>query len=235
MKKLMMFIMVAMLSWTVMAGEIKKVELKGNNFFPITTEFTEILLEDFIKKTISYKGKELYVYIDSPGGSVLAMSRMIGIMESSPIKFICVARFAASAAFNVFQYCDKRYMLYDGILMSHNASGTFSGELPRIDSLLKSFKLLVQRVERGVARKLKLEYKDYKALINKNFWLVYPQALEYNATDGIASITCSGELLRKLVKKTMEICSIFGCKKRTLIFSACPLIKDAIKGEDYAK
>ena len=85
----------------------------------------------------------MYIYFDTPGGDVISLSRMVRLMKGSDIKFTCVAAFAASAGFMLFQHCDKRLLLSDGILMSHNWAGGFQDEAPRLLSLFNVYQSLV--------------------------------------------------------------------------------------------
>ena len=86
-----------------------KIVFDEGNFFAVNASFDEVLLDSFTRRVMTTDEKKIFIYFDSPGGSVFALTRMIGIMKSSNIKFVCVARFAASAAFMMFQRCNERY------------------------------------------------------------------------------------------------------------------------------
>ena len=236
MKKLLILFMVCM-SFTVFAkSKDVNIVLKDNNFFAVTEAFTETLLEKFNRKIMTYDGKEMFIYLDSPGGSVFAMSRIIGIMKASDIKFTCVARFAASAAFAMFQQCDNRYMLYDGIIMQHNASGGFRGEFPRIYSLLNAINDLVKDVEKNSARRMKMKLKDYKVAINNNLWLSRATASKYGAVDNIINnIKCSPGLVKKVVNKAIRKCGWLSCTVSYKKFSGCPLLTQPLPKKDKSK
>ena len=76
----------------------KSVTFEEGNFFAITTSFNQSLLDDFTEKVLNHDSDELFIYFDTPGGSVIALSRMARIMKGSDIKFTCITNFAASAA-----------------------------------------------------------------------------------------------------------------------------------------
>ncbi|NVM34015.1 MAG: ATP-dependent Clp protease proteolytic subunit [Candidatus Lokiarchaeota archaeon] len=205
------------------------VKLENNNFFAVTDVFTEQLVESFTRKVMTYDKDRLIVYIDSPGGSVFAMARIIGIMKSSKIKFTCVARFAASAAFAMFQACHDRLLLYDGIIMQHNASGFFRDEFPRIMSLFNAINDIVIDVEHMTSKRLKMEYKDYKVAINNNLWLSRVTAPKYNAIDAvIKTIGCDKDLIEKTVIKPQRKCGWFDCITEYKKFSGCPLLAEPL-------
>lgn len=170
MKKLLLGL-VFLLSFSLSAKNVKEIQFAGENFFAVTSGFNEGLLDEFARKVMTYEDKKMYVYFDSPGGSVFSLARMRGIMRASDIQFICIARFAASAAFSLFQGCTKRYMLPDGIIMQHNASGGFFGELVRIRQRILVFQSILDRMEAYDAKRMGMSIKAFKAKINKEFWL----------------------------------------------------------------
>ena len=203
-----------------------KIKFEKGNHFAVTTAFTENLLDEFNKKVmLTDEGETLYIYFDSPGGSVFAVSRMIGIMKTSNIKFVCVARFAASAAFMMFQNCNERWVLPDGVLMSHNAAGGFRGELPRVRTLLEAVENIVHDMEIEIVKKLNIDMKEYLRLINNNLWLTKNSAWKYAAIDGVVNnVSCSKALIT--TKKTTYnlIRSFFGTVKQKVTKSGCPLL-----------
>ena len=201
----------------------EKIELTSGNFFPITEKFSQRLLDNFTEKVMLYdNSKTLYLYFDSPGGSVFAVSRMIGILKTSGIKTTCIARFAASAAFMLFENCTNRYLLSDGVLMSHNWAGGFQDEGPRIKSLFNVVDRIVQNIEIPIAKRMNLDFKEYKRLINNNLWMDIQFAKKYYAIDGyLHGITCS----KKLIKR--RISTRRGYK------SGCPLITKTYSSSTY--
>lgn len=225
------------LNITNLTKEGHNVKFAVGNFFPITSVFSEKLLADFSEHLMNYDGDEMLIYFDSPGGSVFAMARMIGLMNSSKIKFKCVARFAASAAFNMFEACDTRLLLPDGILMSHEWSGGFRGEAPRILSLFKAIDGLVKHIEVQTVAKLNIEMKEYKALINQNLWMTAELGIKYNAIDGLVNnVSCSRKLTKQRVIKTVQFYSFRGPINSTVIKNGCPLISKTYKkknSEEY--
>ena len=201
------------------------VTLDGDDFIGITTPYDESLSSRFAEKLLTYEGKTLYIYFDSPGGSVFSMSRMIELMRISKIEFVCVARMAASAAFMTFQHCDRRFILPDGILMAHNASGGFSGEFPRVRSLLDVIDGLIKPIEERVAKRLRMSFSEYKTAINNNLWLNSSTAKDNNAVDGIINITCSKSIVNQKVTVTETVRTLFGPTTTEKTISRCPLIK----------
>lgn len=223
------------LAFNVFAGEtvVKKepinptkiITFDGDNFFPITEEFSETLMENFVEKLMIHEDKELILYFDSPGGSVFSLARMVAAMKSSKLKFICVARFAASAAFSLFQYCNERYVLNDGIIMQHNWSGGFQDEAPRILSLFNAVDKLVKEIDEPVIKKLGLTSEEFYKKINNNWWMSGKDAVNQNAADAVAlNVTCSKDTIRKKIIKSKTSYSFFGSSSEKVKVSLCPLL-----------
>lgn len=199
--KQFLVIMLALVTMGASAGEsTPSVKFEEGNFFAITSQFNRKLLDDFSEKLLSYDKKELFIYFDTPGGSVLALSSMVRLMKASDVKFTCVASFAASAGFMLFQHCDKRYLLSNGVLMSHNWSGSFSGEAPRILTLYNTINDLVATIESVAIQKMSVNKKEYAALINDNLWMTSRLATKYAAIDKvITKVSCSKDIIEQRV------------------------------------
>jgi ATP-dependent protease ClpP protease subunit len=184
------------------------------------------MANEFMERVFSSKKKELLIYIHSGGGSVFSMNRIISTMRASGKTFTCIARFAASAAFMIFEHCDNRYVMEDSILMSHNASGGFYGEFPRIRTQLTLWEKIVEKSERTIAKKMGMKYEDYKTEINKEMWMEYTTALQRKAADVLVGAYCTKATVEKLITKSVETCGLFECKTDYVTVSACPLISE---------
>ena len=210
----------------IVNNSVPKIVLEKDNFFAITSSFNQKLLDDFSEKLLTHNSKKLYIYFDTPGGSVLALSRMVRLMEGSSIEFVCIASFAASAGFMLYQFCDKRYMVSDGIIMSHNWAGGFADEAPRIITLFEAIQSLVDPMEEKAVQNMNVDMKEYKRLINNNLWMPYNLAKKYDAIQEQAHITCEKSLVKKRIKLKPTY-SIFRSRfgSSGLYKSGCPLIQ----------
>lgn len=202
--------------------------LEEGNHFPITSQFNGKLLDDFTEKVLTHEDKELILYFNTPGGSVVALSRMARIMKGSDIKFICVANFAASAGFMLFQHCSERLLLSDGVLMSHNWAGTFSDEAPRILTMYNTIQSLVSTIEATAISKMNVDAKEYAALINNNLWMTSVLANKYAAIDNVIDrVTCSKSLIKQ--RNPISTRGRYGSRGSTIYKSGCPLIQKTYK------
>lgn len=85
---------------------------------------TLMLAEQIREAYLSENIKHIHINIDSPGGYVGVMLEIIDQIELAKekgIKFTClVTRTAASAAFLIFNTCDKRQVYETSMLMWHS-------------------------------------------------------------------------------------------------------------------
>jgi ATP-dependent protease ClpP protease subunit len=196
-----------------------------DNIIAVKGIFDENMASDFSRKVMTSTEDEILVYIDSPGGSVDSLDRMLQIMKVSEKKFICVSRMAASAAFMLFENCDKRYILVDGTLMGHNASLMLSGEITKVKSQLDYILEMLKRIETNVAKRLGISYKEYKSLVANEIWYGAEIAIKKSAADEITTAICTKELTEQIYEKTITNCNLFGgCETKTATLSECPLI-----------
>jgi ATP-dependent protease ClpP protease subunit len=79
----------------------------------------------------------MYIYLSSPGGSVLEGNKIIDqikTMELAGVNVVCVADFAASMAFVILQACQKRTALPSSVLMQHQMSLGLEGPIENINN-----------------------------------------------------------------------------------------------------
>ena len=103
------------------------INLKG----VIDTKSVNRFLYDF--NLVNNKNK-LYVFIDSPGGSVEDGYKII--TEFQKYNITCIVDKAYSMAFAILQVCDKRYLLPHGKIMQHQISLGIMNEFGKIKSYL---------------------------------------------------------------------------------------------------
>lgn len=178
------------------------VELGPDNLVRLVGEISEPSASAFIQElyTVSAKSPVVSVYIDSPGGDVLAGIRMIdavvGIKAVRPgVKLHCFAQTAASMAFIFLQTaCDKRVVSSFSLLMSHQASLGVRGKAGEIETRMDLVRQLLQVLDVRVAARLGMSVEDYRTKIVNDWWLVGTKALDVRAADVLGVAACSAEL-----------------------------------------
>lgn len=74
---------------------------------------------------LAYPGNDIHMTIDSPGGSIFAMSAILRAMEhrkANGATITCIVNgMAASAAFTILTHCTKRIVIEHSYLLFHDA------------------------------------------------------------------------------------------------------------------
>lgn len=110
---------------TITLPENRTIEIIGDIDFPLLQKANDL------KKMVSDSKAPIYILINSPGGSILAMDQFIGAMKiakAHKVQLNCVVGvIAASAAFDILTACDRRYALPTSLLLFHPPSVTLMG------------------------------------------------------------------------------------------------------------
>jgi ATP-dependent Clp endopeptidase proteolytic subunit ClpP len=206
--------------------ETGEIEFTTNNLIVMRGPITSQSASQFVKTFHELEHKDevarIYIYLRSPGGSIFAGDYISNIIQSSKKEVVVVIDFAASMAFHVAQYADKRLMLPTGTMMQHHASGgTGDGQFPNVDKQWDWIKRKVGMMnKKDAAACSKISYNDFMKNIDRDWWLLSDEALAAGCIDGIASrVTCSKDLSNKTI---VESVSLLGVEVE-LSWSACPL------------
>lgn len=163
---------------------------------------------------------EIYLVLNTPGGSVDAGSLFIDVAKRFPIPIHTVTIFAASMGYQIVQGLGKRYILESGTLMSHRASGGMRGEFyGNLDTRIDWIKQGVDHLDKVAADRIGISLAEYKELVRDELWLVGQNAIDKKNADIIADVICGPDLMGSH-KETVN--TIFGSYVAT--FSNCPII-----------
>lgn len=222
--KTLLATLLCLLATTATATDVYTLE-KGK-YISLTDVVSNDSTNAAIYQLLSSKGDEVTMFISSPGGSIIAGLNLIQAMKASGKTITCIADFAASMAFIILQNCDKRLVTPNAVVMQHEASFGARGARPHVNSMVDFVNRMVATIEVQQAERIGMSLEDFKAKARNDWWLFGKEAIDNGVADSLTFVSCSTELLNKLVKKTAR--SFFGSKTYTA--SACPLIKGSFKG-----
>lgn len=189
---------------------------------PIVAESSSAFVKKFHELEHLDEVQKIYVYVKSPGGSIFAGDYIANIMASSKKEVVAIVDFAASMAFHVSHFADKRLILPTGTMMQHHASGgTGSGEFPNVEKQWNWIKKKVALMNnKDSAACLQTNYDQFMKNIDRDWWLLADEAVSSGCVDGVASIvTCSKDLSNKVES---EFVSFLGMRFE-IQWSGCPL------------
>lgn len=197
-----------------------RIQLTEANSLTLRGVVDDESMGELIKQMQTRGGKDLYLYIYSPGGDIMAGQRLIEAMKSYPGHITCVADVAISMAFIVFQNCETRLTFPTGVLMQHEASYSIKGDAPHNLSYIAWLTRVLRRLDDQQAKRIGISYEDFKKHTAVDWWQDGNEAVANHVADGFTGVTCSKELTEKTTKQTVRE-FIFTAE---LTWSGCPLI-----------
>jgi ATP-dependent Clp protease protease subunit len=143
----------------------------------------------------------LYLFLNTPGGSIQAGLELIETLKGLGRPVNTVTLFAASMGFQIAQNLDERYIIKNGVLMSHRARGGFEGEFGgQTPSQIESrFQLWMDRLnemdQQTVNRtKGKQTLESYQKAYASELWITGTKSVEQGYADKVVSVKCDSSL-----------------------------------------
>jgi ATP-dependent protease ClpP protease subunit len=169
----------------------------------------------------------IYLYLSSPGGSVLEGNKLIDqikTLQLNGVNVVCVADFAASMAFVILQSCPTRLALPSSILMQHQMSLGLKGSLENVDNYLDFIHSINDNLEKLQSDRMNMTEEDFRNKVMNDWWIPGHLAKKLNAVDDLVMVKCSKELIPKRERITVR--TIFGTVEIT--YSKCPIAREPI-------
>ena len=212
---------------SLLCVDSKLVELNEDNLITLRGTVNSDSVSKWIRDINLINDDDIYMYITSPGGSVLqgmAFIEQLNALKLSGKKINCIADFAASMAFVIFQSCSTRYVLDSSVLMQHQMALELGGNLINVENYLKFINDNDLKLTREQALRLNMTSIDFHNKVMNDWWITGDSALEHNLADEKINVKCSKDLFRKT--ETINIRTIFG--EVTLEFYKCPIISNPV-------
>jgi len=202
-----------------------KLVLNASNHVVLNGDISEKIVHEVIIKIASHPKKGLYLYINSPGGSVHAGNTMINFLKSTDKKVFCIADYAASMAFYIMQYCHKRIVSNNSVLMQHESSLRIEDSVPNFMSKLKWLRDMINTTETNMAKKLDLSYDEYKGKIAGDWWIYGKHAVDEGIADEVRLVSCTNDLIKTTTGGGVAVAAgLFGLTAlASPKVSACPI------------
>lgn len=165
----------------------KKVTLELNE---VTQDSVDSLIDNLHQLDKSSKVKEIWLKIDSPGGSVPDGNRLIDSMEQLHKKIVCVADHQAmSMGFFILQECPVRYMTKRTILMIHEpAINPGPEKTSSLENDVEFMKALTTSLLQTSSQKMKVSVPFLRRKIKNHDWYMdWKEAVKVKAVDKIVS------------------------------------------------
>ena len=198
------------------------VELNPRNMITIRGPIKHESVSDFMVKASKIDSNEIYIYISSPGGSVMEGMKIVDIiksLEKSGRTVSCISDFSASMAFIILQSCPRRLATFSSVLMQHQMSLGLEGNIENINTYLDFIRQIDVELNKLQADKIGMSEESFKDKIENDWWIHGPDAKKNSVVDDIVLINCHKDLFGKY--ETLVVSTMFGPVK--LKYTKCPL------------
>jgi ATP-dependent Clp protease protease subunit len=227
MKKFIISLIITLGSITAFSKEVKtvKITLKDTNVVTLRGPFTygsvtpvQVRLLE-LSRTLP-KNSPIFLFLDTPGGSVSAGMQLINTAKSIPQKVVTITNFSASMGFVTAQLLGPRVILPNGVFMSHRAYAGVEGQIPgelntRVDYITES----IVDIEKICAARMGISHKKYSSMIVNEYWTFGKAAVKQGAADFVGKVVCDSSLSGT---QQLKVDTMFGPVNVT--FSKCPLV-----------
>tara|TARA_Y100000287_G_C14127522_1_gene308096 strand:+ start:66 stop:761 length:696 start_codon:yes stop_codon:yes gene_type:complete len=215
----MYFFLLQLLLLCISAQKIKQITLTNKNFIPIRGTINEQTSSNFIYELNQHQNKSnIFVYLNTNGGSVESGNKILE--EIQKYNLSCIAERAYSMGFVLLQGCTKRYITKYSKLMQHQISYGIQNEKEKIDNYARFINEIDYELNKMQAKKLKMDYEDFKLKTLNEWWVFGKNAIENNMADKMVNVFCTSELTKK--NYTVEQGPF------TYTYSKCPLVSEPL-------
>lgn len=204
------------------------VELNSRNMITIRGPIQHESVSDFMSKSSKIDSNDIFIYISSPGGSVMEGMKIVDIiksLEKSGKNVSCISDFSASMAFIILQSCPRRLATFSSVLMQHQMSLGIEGDIENINTYLNFIKQIDIELNKLQADRIGLSEENFKRKIENDWWIHGPDAKKNQVVDDIVLINCHQDLHGKY--ETLQVSTMFGPVK--LKYTKCPLSRYPIE------
>ena len=202
--------------------------LSQKNLIVLRGQITGKSAADVIVRMNTVSVPTIYIYISSPGGSVmdgLTIVDQIEVMKHRGTEVHCIADVALSMAFVIFQSCPTRHVTTASILMQHQMSLTVQGNLRNIETYMDFIRRTSLVTDTRQAERMGLDLNTFRLKVVSDWWLQGADIVVQGGADHLTLVYCESELTRRNVvdKINTEFYSV------NITYSGCPIARSPLK------
>ena len=134
--------------------------------------------------------KDIYLYINSPGGVVTAGMAIYDTMRfiKPDVSTVCMGQAASRGAFLLAGGAQgKRYCLPNSRVMIHQPLGGFQGQASDFEIHAKQILDLKERLNRMLSENTGQDYDKVSRDTDRDYFMAAEEAIDYGLVDGILS------------------------------------------------
>tara|TARA_B100001287_G_scaffold270997_1_gene270592 strand:+ start:1930 stop:2667 length:738 start_codon:yes stop_codon:yes gene_type:complete len=202
-----------------------EIELNQDNTILIRGEINDKSATEFVFDVNKRKKKsELYVFLDTNGGSVDAGNKII--YEIQKYNLSCIANKAISMGFVILQSCNKRYITPLSTLMQHQISYGIINEKAKVENYVDYIRQIGDHLTLLQSKKIGISKREFERRTYNDWWLFGEKAIQENCADEISKVICTSKLTNSTYTEDKG--------SYTYTYSKCPLITSYISKKKNA-
>jgi ATP-dependent protease ClpP protease subunit len=228
--------LLALASLSAYADETKHITLEAKNTASLREEFDGGSVDAVKSKLIELDQtlgpkEELYLYLNTPGGSIIAGNELIDVTKGLKHKVNVIVNFAASMGYMTTQaITGKRYITGSGVLMAHRAYVGTEGNSPgNFEQRVAFNQTLIKNLETIASSRVGLSLDDYRGKVREEYWVTGgSEAVKQKQADEVVNVACSSDLNGTTVETVYTMFGPIG-----IVWANCPLISQPV-GLDFS-
>lgn len=202
-----------------------EIELNQDNTLLIRGEINDKSATEFVFEVNKRKKKtDLYVYLDTNGGSVDAGNKII--YEIQKYDLSCIAQKAISMGFVILQSCNKRYITPLSTLMQHQISYGIMDEKAKVENYVDYIKQVGDHLTLLQSKKIGITKREFERRTYNDWWMFGENAIYENCADELSKVVCTSKLTNTTYTEDKG--------SYTYTYSKCPLITSYISKKKNA-
>ena len=155
---------------------------------PVEDHMANLVVAQMLFLESENPDKDIYLYINSPGGSVTAGMSIYDTMQfiRPDVSTLCVGQAASMGAFLLAAgTAGKRYALPNSRMMLHQPSGGSRGVAADIEIQAQEILLMRERLNKLIAEHTGKDEATVAKDTDRDFWMSPDAALEYGLVDKV--------------------------------------------------
>ena len=167
--------------------------------------------------------KNVFLYINSPGGSVLDGYRLIQhihALQAQNVSVNCIAQNFMSMGFAIFQACSRRLVMTNSLGMQHPMSTSMHGSIQTIRTELDMIETMYEELSALQYARLNISRAVFNERILRDWWIFGSALLANNIADEAVHVQCLPEVSSLFVRRTERMLGI----SFAIQYNKCPLI-----------
>jgi ATP-dependent protease ClpP protease subunit len=201
MKKLAILVLILLLPHLSQANSKQVLRLNENNTVLLNKQVDTDSVKDVINQLrlldkLLPPEAPIFLVLNTPGGSVLDGMDIVNVAQSLERPVHTLTIFAASMGFVLAQHLNKRFILQNGVLMSHRMKSGTQGEVGgEMDEMLRFSHIINTIINQGCADRMHMSLSDYNSRVADEWWLFGQNAVDLKAADEVVTFSCSEQLI----------------------------------------